>query len=407
MQPGSEHVRRSCPGSRVCLREVSGRLSETSRGELPAEELPGEQVLQPAGHRTGPLVKKRHRRRIPKSVRRVAGILVAVVLVYVVLAKLGTQKGHFSLLAHINLGFVVVGLVLEAGSLLAYALLTRSIVSQFGTPPHLFTLVRIDMSTLTLTRVLPGGSAAGTGLGYRLLTGTGLDKADVGLTLAVQSIGSAVILNALLWVGLVASIPYRALVHTPGSTNAVPKIFYAGAAFIGVVLVGFFGFAVVSLTRGEGRALHLVRRVAARIKLLDEEAVVRLVERVADQFQLMVANRSLLREAILWGSANWLLDAGALWVLLAAFHYHLAPDALLICYALANIVAVIPLTPGGIGVVELVLTTALVAFGASHQVAGLGVISFRVVSFWLPIPLGGLAYLSLRLDPRFREKLSA
>jgi uncharacterized protein (TIRG00374 family) len=360
----------------------------------------------PAQHPTGPLVK-RGRRRIPRSVRRVAGVLVAVVLIYFVLAKLGTQKGHFSLLAHINFVFVAAGLALEAGSLLAYALLTRAILCQFGQPPKLGTLVQIDMSTLALTRVLPGGSAAGTGLGYRLLTATGIDKADAGLTLAVQSIGSAVILNSLLWIGLVISIPLRALVHTAGSTNAVPKIFYVGAALVGAVLVGFFGFVVLSLTRGERKSLHLVRAFARRLRFLNEDAVVSLVERIADQLRLMASNRKLLTEAILWGSANWLLDAGALWVLLAAFHYHLAPDALLICYSLANIAAVIPLTPGGIGVVELVLTTALVAFGASHEVAGLGVIAYRLVSFWLPIPLGGVAYLTLRLNPRFREKQTA
>ncbi|MGH2717846.1 MAG: lysylphosphatidylglycerol synthase transmembrane domain-containing protein [Actinomycetota bacterium] len=342
----------------------------------------------------------RRKRRISRGVRRVAGILIAVALIYFVLAKLGTQKGHISLLTHINLGFVIVGLGFEVGSLLAYAALTRAILEQFCKPPRLRRLVQIDMSTLALTRVLPGGSAAGTGLGFRLLTNAGVDKADAGLTLAVQSVGSAVILNSLLWVGLVISIPFRALVHTPGSENAVPKLFYVGAALIGIVLVGLFGFVVLSLTRGEERSLRLVRKVCSRVKFLHEETIVGTVQRISDQLRLMRTNRSLLVEAIAWGSANWLLDAGALWVSLAAFHYYLAPDALLISYSLANIVAVIPITPGGVGLVEVVLTTVLVAFGASHEVAGLGVIAYRLMSFWLPIPLGGLAYLSLKLHQR-------
>ena len=100
-------------------------------------------------------------------------------------------------------------------------MLTRAILSQFGTPPPLRTVIRIDLSTLALTRVLPGGSAAGTGLGFRLLTALGYSSADAGLTLAVQSVGSAAILNALLWIGLVISIPLRAL-HRSGASASPP-----------------------------------------------------------------------------------------------------------------------------------------------------------------------------------------
>ena len=337
-----------------------------------------------------------------------AGLLLAFLLIeYIVVPKLAAQKGHLDLLTHINLVFIAAGLALEAGSLLAYALLTRAILEQFGKPPKLLRLIQIDMSTLALSRVLPGGSAAGTGLGYRLLTASGVGKTDTGMTLALQSIGSAVILNTLLWVGLVLSIPYRALTHSAGSTSAIPKLFYVAAALIGVVLFGFFGFVVISLTRGQKGALRFVRAVARRVSFLDEEAIIRLVERVSDELRLMGTKRRLLVRAIFWGSANWLLDAGALWVMLAAFHYRLAPDALLISYSLANIAAVLPLTPGGIGVVEAVLITALTAFGATKQVAALGVIAYRLVGFWLPIPLGGLAYLSLRMDAGLRDRPDA
>jgi uncharacterized protein (TIRG00374 family) len=347
---------------------------------------------------------RRGRRRIPKPVRRLVGLVVAFVLLYfLVLPKLSQQKGKLNLLTHINLAFVAASLVLEAASLVAYAMLTRSILSQFGKPPRLRRLVQVGMSTLALTRVLPGGSAAGTGLGYRLLTDMGYSQADAGLTLAVQSVGSAAVLNALLWVGLVASIPLRALHQSPGS-GALPKTLYITAALFGALLVGIFGFVILSLTRGQERALRIVHAVTRRLRFLDEDSVVRMVQRVSDQLKVMVSNRSLLLRAVVWASANWLFDAAALWVMVAAFHYRLGPDALIVSYCIANIVAAIPITPGGLGVVEVVLTSALTAYGAPGQVAALGVIAYRLVSFWLPIPAGGIAYLTLRLDPQFRER---
>jgi hypothetical protein len=56
-------------------------------------------------------------------------------------------------------------------------------------------------------------------------------------------------------------------------------------------------------------------------------------------------------------------------------------------------------------VVELTLSTALAGFGVPFAIAYFAVISWRLVNFWLPIPLGGLSYISLRIDSRRRALL--
>ena len=76
-----------------------------------------------------------------------------------------------------------------------------------------------------------------------------------------------------------------------------------------------------------------------------------------------MADRSLTRRAIGWAAANWLLDAASLWVFVAAFGHVVSPVDLLMAYGLANILAAIPLTPGGLGVVELVLVSTITGFG--------------------------------------------
>jgi hypothetical protein len=62
------------------------------------------------------------------------------------------------------------------------------------------------------------------------------------------------------------------------------------------------------------------------------------------------------------------------------------------------VLAVIPLTPSGLGVIEGVLIPTLVGFGVPRETAILGVLGYRLVNFWLPIPVGGIAYLSLRFS---------
>ena len=66
---------------------------------------------------------------------------------------------------------------------------------------------------------------------------------------------------------------------------------------------------------------------------------------------------------------------------------------------IANIAAVIPITPGGLGVIEALLISALVGFGIPRATATLGVASYRLSQFFFPILLGGLLYLSLRIGP--------
>ena len=107
----------------------------------------------------------------------------------------------------------------------------------------------------------------------------------------------------------------------------------------------------------------------------------------------------LLRRVITWGLVNWLLDAASLWVFLLAFDVTLSLDGLLVSFGLANLFAAIPITPGGLGIVEGIYIPTLVAFGVPPGVAVIAVPLYRLAQYWLPTLLGGFAYLSLRLGP--------
>jgi len=327
--------------------------------------------------------------KVARGLRRtLSGLVLVLVIEYLVLPQIAGARHSFTLLAHIKFRYVFAGIALEAASILAYAQLTRGVLPQRASSPKLWRVVRIQLSTLAVSHVLPGGAAAGGGLGYRLLTNEGISGPDAGFALATQSIGSAVVLNLLLWLGLVISIPLRGF-----------NPLYITAAIVGIVLVGGFALAVLALTRGEERAARLLRSVARRLPFMNEDTVHEIVHTVAARLRGIVADRPLMIRTVSWATANWLLDAAALWVFLLAFGYRAGPDALIVSYGIANVLAAIPITPGGLGVVEAVLTSLLVGFGAQKGQAVLGVLFYRFINFWLPIPAGVAAYLSLRLSP--------
>jgi uncharacterized protein (TIRG00374 family) len=234
---------------------------------------------------------------------------------------------------------------------------------------------------------VPAGVAAGGTLGYRLLTGSGVAGPDAAFALALQGIGSAVVLNTLLWVGLIVSIALYGF-------NAL----YGTAAVLGVLLIGFVTSIAVLMTRGEDRAVRVLRAVAARLPVITEDRAEALFRRLALRLQELTSDRTRLWRCVWWAAANWLLDAASLWVFLLAFGSAANPDGLIVAYGLANVLAAIPITPGGLGVVEGVLIPSLIGFNTSRGVATLGVLSWRLVNFWLPIPVGAGTYLSLRVD---------
>jgi uncharacterized protein (TIRG00374 family) len=330
-----------------------------------------------------------HHRHLVRPVRRVGMVLAVALLVeYVVFPQLAGARQALHLIADVNVLLLVLAFVFEAAALVAYAALTASLLPPDQRPP-LPAVLRINLATLAVSHVVPGGSAAAGAVGFDLLADAGVGRPEAGFALATQALGSAVVLNMLLWAGLVVSIPLRGF-----------NPLYATAALVGAALMAGVAAAVLLLTRGEDRATRLLCAVAARVPVIDAGLVEQAVHRVAVRLRAVTGDRRLLLRATLWAAANWLADAAALWVALAAFGYRAGPDALLVAYGLANVTAAIPVTPGGLGVMEAVLTTALVGFGATRGVAILGVVTWRLLNFWLPIPAGAAAYLSLRLGRR-------
>ena len=110
-------------------------------------------------------------------------------------------------LRKVNPALLVGRVRLQMAALFCYSLLTRAALGESRHARSRLRLFRIQMSTKALSSIVPGGSAAGSALGYRLMTLSGVQGADAGFALATAGLGSAVMLNVILWVGLIVSIP--------------------------------------------------------------------------------------------------------------------------------------------------------------------------------------------------------
>jgi hypothetical protein len=343
-----------------------------------------------------PPAAPRGRQFLPRNVKITLMVLfLFFVGEYILLPELASARRELHQLSHLNFLWLILGALLEVAALAAYAQLTHTVLSP-GAPDR-FRIFRINMWALAISHTLPGGTVPGTAASYRLLTESGVSGSTAAFGLATQGIGSALVLNVIFWLSLLISIPLQG--YNP---------LYGFAAILGVLLLALFATLVYMLTRGERQAAVFVKKVADRLPFVRAETVTSLVQKVADRMKILFSSSELLTKAGIWAAANWLLDAASLWVFLLAFGARISPIDVLVAYGLANILAIIPLTPSGLGVIELTIIAVLKGFGVPSGVAAAGVLSWRLVNFWLPIPFGGASYLSLRFGhPRMATAKAA
>jgi uncharacterized protein (TIRG00374 family) len=324
---------------------------------------------------------------VVKPLRR--GIVIfglLLVIEYLVVPELVGASKDLHLLGQVNPGWLVAGLVLEGASLFCYGLLTRALLPPGSFNPGLSRLFRIDLAAAAVAHVIPAGTLGSAGIGYRLFTAEGIKGNDAGVMMATKGLGSTVMLNVLLWLSLVISIPLAGF-HPIYVTVAI-----LGAVVLLAVALLFFG-----ITRGTQRASRILHMLGDRLPGLTGEGLERAFRQVAASLSALARDRHVLIWSLTWAALNWLLDAASLWCFVAAFGRFVNPVELFAAYGIANVAGVLPVSPGGLGIIDSIAPLLLVSFGVTRSVATLGVLGWRLVNFWLPIPAGAAAYVSLKV----------
>jgi uncharacterized protein (TIRG00374 family) len=235
-----------------------------------------------------------------------------------------------------------------------------------------------------LAKVAPGGGAIGAGLQYRILVRAGLPgtATATGLT-AVNLIVFAVVLAMP-----VLAIP--ALLRG-GVNRSLLRIAIVG---LGVFVVACALGAVLLSTDGPLRWVgRLVQRVRNRVRR-KAEPLRRLPQRLLrERDRILETLGPRWKRALAATVGRWTFDYLTLLAALAAIGSHPLPGLVLLAFCGAQLLAQIPVTPGGLGFVEAGLTGMLALAGVSGGDAVLATFAYRLFSYWLPLPFGlvGLA----------------
>lgn len=242
-------------------------------------------------------------------------------------------------------------------------------------------------------RITPGGGATGTALQAKLLADAGHDLTGVASALTAESL----MITAAILVLPVFSLPaIVAGLNVPGSL--------ADAAWIGVLVFVVVTLVGVWMLRSErplcrlGGWLQWTANKLRRGRPPIEDLGARLLLQ-RDQLRVAVGSRWLA--AVSAAVGRWVFEYLALLVTLHAIGAAPDPTLVLLAFSTAELLGLLPFTPGGLGFVEAGLTGTLALAGVFASDAVLATLMFRLVSFWLPLPIGlGAAVVFRRRHPR-------
>jgi uncharacterized protein (TIRG00374 family) len=252
-----------------------------------------------------------------------------------------------------------------------------------------FAVVTTGLAGNAVTDSLPGGDAAGAAVQFGMLTTAGFDTGT--------AIGGLTAFS-LLGIGGLLALPFFALPAMLAGVPASPGLVHT--ALLGIA--GFAGFAIFGaiilrtdwLLAAAGR---LAQRLRNRLTRGRRPPMTGLDKRLLDERDAIAG--VLGREwwqAVLLTAGRLGFDFGCLLAALRATGADPRPSLVLLAYSAAGIVALLPLTPGGLGIVEASLGALLVLAGVGAGYAVLATLAYRVASYWLPLLAGPPAYLLFR-----------
>ena len=295
--------------------------------------------------------------------------------VWAVVSRRDELAGATSYLKHIHADWIIIAVVAEAIAVISFAVLQQRLLRAGRVGLRLPILTAITLGGNAIQSSFPGGVAWSAVWSYRQFRHRGADELLSGWTLLATTILSQMTLVVLAAVGLL-------LAGSQGSSldlvGAIIGLFVTAA----LIVVMWRERAV--LIRAAARALRVWQRFTHEPKGDATE----LVNGWASRLSAFSPSREDWAFASLMALANWVWDCTALAAAFLAVGAHVPWRGLILAYGAAQLAANLPITPGGLGVVEGSLTVALVAYGGAEASTVAAVLLYRLIAFWALLPVG-------------------
>lgn len=311
-------------------------------------------------------------------------IVITGLAFYVVLPAFTKVLSAWPRLFHLELIWMAVMFVTEIASFVCALSLLRLVLRT----REWFPVIAAGLVGNAVTNVLPAGDVAGAGVQFQMLAIAGINPDQAAGGLAASSI-----------IGLAGlfMLPIFAL---PAIFAGLP----VSAGLLHAAILGIGGFVLIAVV---STVLLTTDRALIRVAVILQwlaNAIPRRRTVTKDLPDRLVDQRNLVRsdlgqkwwQAVLLIAGRIGLDYSALLAALRATGARPNPSLVLLAYAATAVIALVPLTPGGLGIVEASLSGLLVLAAVPSASAIVATLAYRLVTYWMPTIAGTGSYFVFR-----------
>ena len=265
---------------------------------------------------------------------------------------------------------------------------------------NLWQAMKVNQTSTAVANTIPGGGAIGIGVTYAMYSASGFTNSEISLSILVSGIW-----NNFVKLGM----PVIALALLALQGDATMTLTTASLIGVAVLIGAIVLFALIlrsasfAATFGErlGRILSGLRRIVRRPPVSLREPVARFR---TDAIHLLKRRWMAL-------TASTLVSHFSLYLVLlvtlrnvGVSEAEISWTQVLAVFAFVRLISALPITPGGVGVVELGLTAGLVSAGGPEAQVVAAVLVHRFLTWALPIGFGLVAYLRWKAGAEDRRR---
>jgi len=334
------------------------------------------------------------RKRLVAWARFVIGIGLGAAAIWAVSNQRGELVGVGSELNRLSPQWVLVAVASEALSFVAFARMQQRLLRAGGVRLTGGRALGLTVAASAIASSIPGGPAFATVYAYRQYRRAGADESIAGWGLVATLLCSALGLTVVAGGGVLLAERQGAALDLVGVTAAI---------FVVVLLA----MVVFSRRNFVSASVLLSIRIAKRLTGFPRGAAAEHLNNVVRELSQVSLTLRDIVPSLAWSLGNWGFDCGALAISYTAIGTSIPWRGLLLAYGAAQLASTLPITPGGLGVVEGSLTVALVAYGGVQLSTVAAVILYRIISFWGFLPLGWLVWALVAMRDRRADRAAA